>query len=171
MTIEKHLVSSLSAPQPSVSEINPSANIKNTGTMGCVILMNVDLKARNFLLKGNIEYMDFDELESRQQEFTQLIQIKNKVDAIVMGVQVKEPVNIAQRVHAMHKDIPIVILAEPEHHIQLQQALVFTPFLSNDVTTSSTEALDQLADILRDTIKRKQKRHNSKSPLQLHKSG
>jgi len=148
-----------------IEEERVSSDSKDTAVLGCVILLNVDIKVRNVLLKGNIDYIEFNEVESSQQVFTRLVQVKNKIDAIVIGVAIKEPVSIAQRIQSVNKECPVLIMSEPEKHIQLQQALLFTPFLSSDVSTWSTDALDQLNNILRDTIQRKQKKQNYKKTI------
>lgn len=145
-----------------VGNFDPATTITTAATatmsMGSVILLNVGIKMRNLLaVKGN-EQLHFDEMTSVAQMFDELAQMKKKVDAIVLGVQLKEPLRIAQRVHAMGKDIPLLILTEPERYDQLQQALKFTPFLSNNVAPWSTAELEKLPHALLDIVSRKQKR-------------
>ena len=134
-------------------------------TAGCVLMLNVDLKVRNLLAIEGMEYRYFDEVTSSQQSLIEMLQVQSNVDAIVMGVQIEEPVSIAQRVHAINKDIPILILTEPERYKQVKQALIFTPFLSNDVTPWSTDVLSQFPEVLQATVKRNQKRHSYKKSI------
>lgn len=134
-------------------------------TSGRALLLNVDYEVHNLLESKGIEYLCFDEVLSNQQKFIELMQMTSKIDVMVMGVQLKEPVSIAQRVHALNKDIPILILTEPERNEQLKQALMFTPFLSNEVIPWSTDALDKLADTLLETIKRTLKKRRYKQSI------
>ena len=165
MTIEKHIYDISSTMQPLAADVNLSHSDNDVITRGCVLLLNVDDKVRNLLSSKDLEYLYFDEVATSQQMFTNIVQKQNKVDVMVMGVQLKEPVSIAQRVHAINNDVPILILTEPERYKQLKQALIFTPFLSNNVTPWSTDALDQFADVLLETIKRKQKRRSYKKSI------
>ncbi len=130
----------------------------NDDITGFVILLKVGLKVRNLLTIAANEQLCFDEMTSAEQMFVELEQMKTKVDALVLGVQLREPVRIAQRIHSTGKDIPLLILTGPEHHEQLKQVLKFAPFLSNDVMPWSTDALDQLPGALFEMIKRTQKR-------------
>jgi len=165
VTIEKHIYDISSTMQPLAAEVSLSHSDNDVNTGGCVLLLNVDDKVRNLLSNKDLEYLYFDEVATRQQMFTNIVQMQNKVDVMVMGVQLKEPVGIAQRVHAINNDVPILILTEPERYEQLKQALIFTPFLSNNVTPWSTDALDQFADVLQETIQRKHKRRSYKKTI------
>lgn len=132
----------------------------DTAIDGCVILLNVDLKMRELLLGDGETKLTYNEMTSAKQMFVELGQMKNTVDAMVLGVQLEEPVRIAQRIHAMGKDIPLLIMTEPKRHDQLKQALKFAPFLGNDVIPCSTaaEALKQIPGILLQAVSRTQKR-------------
>lgn len=130
----------------------------DTSSCSRVILLNVDIKVRNLLTGSGSAQLRFEELTSTSQMFFELEEKISHVDAIVLGVQHKEPVRIAQRLHSMGLDIPLLILTEPERYEQLKQVLRFAPFLNNDVVPWSTDSLDQLQDVLLETVKRTQKR-------------
>jgi|GEM_PF-1549965 len=132
-----------------------------------VILLNVDLKMRNLLVSSGKHVLCFCEMTSVRQMYVELEQMNNMVDALVLGVQLEEPVRIAQRIHSMGKDIPLLILTEPERHEQLKQALKFAPFLGKDVIPCSTEstALTQLPEVLLETVKRTQKRRTYRGSI------
>jgi len=130
-----------------------------------ILLLDVGIEVRNILAIESMDCLCFEELASSQQMFAQLDQIKNKIDVIVIGVPLKEPVSIAQRIHAINKDISILILTEPSRHDRLKQALMFTPFLSNEVIAWSTGVLNELPGVLLETVRRKQKRHSYKASI------
>jgi len=126
--------------------------------VGHVILLNVDRNVSLLLDGMGTEALCFNEIISTSQMFVELEQMQSDVDAMVLGVLPKEPVRIAQRIHAMGKDIPLLILTEPERHDVLKQALRFAPFVGNEVVPWSMDALDQLPNVLLETVKRTQKR-------------
>jgi len=136
----------------------PDSSNVDTSNTNRVILLNVDIKVRNLLTGSGTGQLRFEELASTSQMFFELEEKISHVDAIVLGVQHKEPVRIAQRIHSMGMDIPLLILTEPERYEQLKQVLKFAPFLNNDVMPWSTDSLDQLQAVLLETVKRTQKR-------------
>ena len=158
MTTHKHIHETAINSQPMAAGVNCTSPENADPNAGCVILLNVDLKVRNLLASEGKIQLCFDEMVSTGQMFAELVQMKNKVDALVLGVQLKEPVRIAQRVHSLGKDIPLLILTEPEHHEQLKQALKFAPFLGNDVVPWSTGSLDKFPAALLETVMRTRKR-------------
>lgn len=125
---------------------------------GRVILLNVDLNVRNLLAGSAGVQFCFDEMASASQMFVELEQMKCEIDAMLLGVQLKEPVRIAQRIHSMGRDIPLLILTEPQRYEQLRQALKFAPFLGNYVVPWSTGELEKLPGMLLETVRRTQKR-------------
>jgi PAS domain S-box-containing protein len=165
VTIENNIYAGSNVmPLPTAEVKFPHAE-SDAITTGCVLMLDVDLKVRNLLAIKGMEYQYFDEVTSNQQMFSEMVQMQSKIDAIVMGVQIKEPVSLAQRIHAINKDIPILILTEPERYKQVKQALAFTPFLSNEIIPWSTDEMNQLKEALQDTVKRKQKRHSYKKSI------
>lgn len=148
---------------PTMTETKNSTNENN---IGCVILLSVDIKTRNLLLIEDKQALDFEEVASAAQMFVELEQKKNQVDTLVLGVQLKDPVRIAQRIHSMGKDIPLIILTEPERYEQLKQALKFAPFLGNDVMPWSTGALEKLPQVLLETVQRTQKRRTYQGTIE-----
>lgn len=126
---------------------------------GHVILLDVDLKVRNLLGGEGKGQLRLDEMTSAGQLYSEELQkMSSPADAMVLGVQLRDPVRIAQRIHAMGMDIPLLILTETEHHEQLKQALQFAPFLSYDVVPWSMGELDKLPAELLETVRRTQKR-------------
>jgi len=139
--------------------VTASANCDDMAPgVGHVILLNIDHKVSLLLAGIGKDVLCFNEITSTSQLFVELEQMQSDVDAMVLGVLTKEPVRVAQRIHTMGKDIPLLILTEPERHDQLRQALRFAPFLGNEVVPWSMDALDQLPDVLLETVKRTQKR-------------
>ena len=158
MTFEKLFRKSGAATQTAAA-VEKSASCDDASpSVGRVILLNVDLKVSRLLTSEGMKQLCFDKISSASQMFVELEQRKSEVDALVLGVNLKEPVSIAQRIYSMGKDIPLLILTEPDRHEQLKQALKFAPYLGNDVVPLSVAALDKFPDVLLETVKRTQKR-------------
>jgi two-component system sensor kinase FixL len=158
MTIEKSVrESGATARAPVlVADLAPADN--SAPGAGRVILLNVDTRVMNLLTAADGQQLRFEKIASASQMLVDLEQMQGDVDAMVLGVLPSEPVRIAQRIHFMGKDIPLLILTEPERHEQLRQALNFAPFLSNNVVPWPMDELDQLPEVLLETVKRTQKR-------------
>ena len=158
MTVEKSISEIGSTAQASALHADLSGCNDSAPGTGRVILLNVDIRVMNLLAAAGGQQLCFEKITSTNQMFIELEQMKGDVDAMVVGVLPKEPVRIAQRIHSMDKDIPLLILTEPERHEQLKQALSFAPFLGNNVVPWPMDGLDQLPDMLLETVKRTQKR-------------
>jgi len=133
---------------------------EGTESVGNVILLSVGPGVSELLTVADMEQLCFHEMTSANQMFYELQLLKSATDALVLGVQLKEPVRIAQRINSMGKDIPIVILTEPERHEHLKQALKFAPFVSNDVMPWSTGELEELPAALLETVRRTKTRRS-----------
>jgi PAS domain S-box-containing protein len=129
-----------------------------SATNNHIVLLNVDIKVKNLLFKQNNEKLDFEEVNNTEQLFQKLKQQKNTIDALILGLEHKEPVRISQRIHSMDKNIPLLILTEPNRHEQLKHVLKFSPFLGNDVLTLATDSLEQLTNTISEMVERAQKR-------------
>ncbi len=165
MAVEKLLRNSGMAVETATPATKSANGDDMASSAGHVILLNVDLKVRNLLASVGKEQLRFDEMTSTSQMLVELEQRKSQIDAMVLGVQFKEPVRIAQRIHAMGRDLPLLILTEPKRYEQLKQALKFAPFLGNDVVPWSTDSLDDLHGALLVTVNRAKKRRVYRSSI------
>lgn len=113
----------------------------------------------------SIETMtDQDALYARFQEG------QRPPDTVLLGMEIAEPVRIAQRIHTYDKHIPILILSPPARFAQLKRTLMFSPFLGNEVLPWSTDETDELPAAIRDSVSRRQQRtryHNTISSAQI----
>lgn len=88
-----------------------------------------------------------------------------KLDVVVLGSLVSEPVQIAQRVQSVDKELAVLILSDPAFHQQMQQALQFSPFLGNQVSCRSTAEGEALVIALQEAITRTKQRRSYRSML------
>lgn len=123
-----------------------------------IVLLNVDLKVRNLLFNQVDTDFNFEEAANTEMLFQMLKEKTSNIDALVLGVEHKEPVRIAQRIHSLDKNIPLLILTEPNKHQQLKNALQFSPFLGSDVLILATDSFEKLPVTLSEMVLRAQKR-------------
>jgi len=79
-------------------------------------------------------------------------------DTVLLGIEIEEPVRIAQRIQTYDKHLPILILSPPARCAQLKRTLMFSPFLGNEVVPWSASELDELPAAIRDAVSRRQQR-------------
>lgn len=80
------------------------------------------------------------------------------VDAILLGADVDDPVAIAQRIHAIEKRVPIIILSGAARCALLRQDLMFSPFVGHEIIVWPTTDLDSVTDVLADAAERRRQR-------------
>ena len=79
-------------------------------------------------------------------------------DTFILGLGVKEPVSIAQRLFLYDKNVPIFIISEEAHCAQLKRSLMFSPFASNEIIPWSITEIGQLSNAVGKAINRRQLR-------------
>jgi len=149
----------------SSAQATATGNTSPEYATGRVVLVDVDAAIVSRLeaqLEGRIS---FETLSASRQMLAELEQMLPRVDALLLGVDVREPVRVAQRVQPLGNDIPVLILTEPEHHAQLGQVLRFSPFLGSDVSPWPVSRLDELSLTLEEAVSRAQKRRSYHSAV------
>ena len=79
-------------------------------------------------------------------------------DAVLLGSEVADPVGISQRIHAVDKRLPIVILSGAEQCALLRQDLMFNPFIGHEIIVWPMTDIDGIADVLADAAERRRQR-------------
>ena len=79
-------------------------------------------------------------------------------DTVLLGLDVDEPVSIAQRLFLYDKNVPIFILSESAHCAQLKKTLMFSPFASNEIVAWPLSEIDELSTAIQKAIQRRQLR-------------
>ncbi|MBA2126955.1 histidine kinase [Hyphomicrobium methylovorum] len=80
------------------------------------------------------------------------------IDAVLLGSDVKEPVNAVQRIHSVDKRVPIIILSGAAQCARLRQDLMFSPFVGHEIIVWPTTDMDGLSDVLIDAAQRRKQR-------------
>lgn len=79
-------------------------------------------------------------------------------DTVLLGLDVEEPVGVAQRLFLYDKNVPIFILSETAHYAQLKKTLMFSPFSSNEIVPWPISDVDELSTAIQKAIQRRQLR-------------
>ncbi|MES9818708.1 MAG: hypothetical protein ABW155_18905 [Candidatus Thiodiazotropha sp.] len=133
---------------------------------GTAVLLKVDPAVFSYIHERLHSVLDLEDLPGLEQLYIGLEQGRVRIDALMLGVSLEEPVRIAQRIHSLGVDIPVLILTEPEHHDQLKHALKFAPFVGNDVLLCSMADFESLPHILSEAVKRVRKRRHYKGSME-----
>ena len=163
MATEKHtprlsVVSSHNTgEQPASTPAAPTAGSADPDQRsGHVALLEVDADTGEELAAQLAGRISFDRMTDTQQLLDELEQL----DVVVLGLRVREPVRLAQRIKSAGNDLPVMILTEPERHERLRQVLRFSPFIGSDVTPWPVDHMDELANALGEAVLRVQKRRS-----------
>ncbi|MBW9267923.1 MAG: PAS domain S-box protein [Candidatus Thiodiazotropha sp. (ex. Lucinisca nassula)] len=133
---------------------------------GTAVLLNVDPTIFSYIHQRLHSTLDLEDLPGLEQLYIGLEQGRVRIDALMLGVSLEEPVRIAQRIHSLGVDIPVLILTEPEHHDHLKHALKFAPFVGNDVLLCSIADYESLPRILSEAVERVRKRRHYKGSME-----
>lgn len=99
---------------------------------------------------------------------------KQHIASIVLGSEIKDPIQASQRLHGIKKDISVIILASKENLRPLQKSISFTPLLGSSTVCMSEDNLhgleDELLKIITNFIKlRESRKVSQKLNFQLNK--
>lgn len=134
------------------------AAASRVGVQATVDLVGVDREVAAVLYRHLAPSLVFQEIHDEERLLSALQQGAQMPDVVLLGMALDEPVRVAQRVHAVDKNIPILILSPPGHCTQLRRTLMFSPFLGSEVTPWSTAEIDELPSAIRDAAGRRQQR-------------
>jgi PAS domain S-box-containing protein len=115
--------------------------------------LNTNLSAGVFLEHNDLPQFLYEHLEDNF----------GAPDIVVLGLNVEEPIRIAEHILVLRRDIKIVILCKDNRQNTLQKAIQFSPFLNSDVLSfefKSNSNLRTKLQALVDNVE-KQRRYNT----------
>ncbi len=65
------------------------------------------------------------------------------IDALVLPTSLDEPLELAQRAHAIDRNLAVVVLCEPERCGHVERALEFAPFVGGDVVAVAVDGSER----------------------------
>ncbi len=79
-------------------------------------------------------------------------------DLVALGPQFDDPLRVAQQIHQVDKQIPLLLLCEPEQYASLKHALQFTPLLGREVRCLSLDDDATAVVAVQDAVQRTKQR-------------
>lgn len=109
-----------------------------------------------------------DDLELRRYDASlalerELAPVRDRVDAIVVGPEVMDPIQCVQRAYQLNPSISVVLLGSAERSARLSEALQFLPFVGVDV--SCQEVGDEWSQALSQAIERTRARRRHQQTM------
>lgn len=127
---------------------------------GHVTLVRVDDTVSEVLVRELEHELSFHDALGEDEMLSVLARDTLKTDAIVLGTLLDRPVQFAQQVYSLGKDLPILILSPRERFEQLRQAVQFSPFLGSETRPWPASQVGELAAELRECVIRMQQRRS-----------
>ncbi|MFN3405387.1 MAG: ATP-binding protein [Cytophagaceae bacterium] len=94
--------------------------------------------------------------------------VQKKVDALIIGEEISNPIRLAQYAYSADKSLSILIISEPSHYKNLKQAILFTPFIGPTVNCISDGDEFTVANKIDDLIHKTHQRRNYESLKKIH---
>ncbi|MBA2537603.1 MAG: PAS domain S-box protein, partial [Actinobacteria bacterium] len=101
-----------------------------------------------------------EEVARLEDALGRLAQDEHGIDALVLPPDLEEPLDIAQRAHALDPELAIVMVCPPERCVQIARALEFAPFLGEDVIVVSSAEESALAGEVAEAAERARRRRD-----------
>lgn len=73
-------------------------------------------------------------------------------DILVLGLNVQEPIRIAEHTLVLHKGIKVIIFCDEAQREAIKKAILFSPFLSSDVTTFIFDKKEDFLELLQEEV-------------------
>lgn len=132
--------------------------MKSSSEVGILQLVGVSPAVTDLLRQELGPEFSIEAMQDLENLYASFNEGHRPADTVLLGMDIEEPVRIAQRIHIYDKHIPIMILSPPARCAQLKRTLMFSPFLGNEVVPWSTIEVEELPGAIRDSVGRRQQR-------------
>jgi PAS domain S-box-containing protein len=102
------------------------------------------------------EFIEIPESEAREE----LAQQAKAADVYLIGEVVGNPIKLAQMVHSVDSYLSVLIINDSRSFSKMKQALLFTPFIGNNVQSLASDAGNGLASATQNAVLKTQQRRN-----------
>lgn len=137
--------------------MNPVSN-RGEPWISTVVTMGVDKSILDIIsrkLNGLLRWEEWaEDSAAKSKHPDQLLQS----DAVLIGPQLDNPVQVAQRVYRVDKTIPVLILSPADRIADLERSIIFSPYLGSEVRPWSVTDVDRLASALQIAVERRRQR-------------
>src|SRR4051812_3617654 len=122
--------------------------------MSTILLIQVDPRSAAQLrqVAGLVPLLKFTEVAAADRMAAAIQSPQEPVAALVLGAAIDHPTRLVQQMHAVDKDVGVLILTAPQQVEELSQTLRFTPFIGEDVHCCAVGTASSLSQALADTI-------------------
>lgn len=124
--------------------------------VGVLQLLGVSTAIYDLLRQELCPTINLREVSDKEVLYSRFEEGSQSADTLVFGMEIEEPVRIAQRIFTYDKNLPIFILSSPSRCVQLKRTLMFSPLVGNEVTPWSTDEMDALSGAIRSAVERRQ---------------
>lgn len=87
------------------------------------------------------------------------------LDGLVIGTEIEDPIQTAQRAHTGNREVPILILSDAGKVRALEEAIRFAPFLGDEVSCLPVQEARQLPVMLSGMVTRAQARRSYRAKV------
>lgn len=134
------------------------------GERESILLLQVDPKTSRLVHEASALFYPVSVYDSDSQAnaICRVTDPTPVVDAVVVGTAVHDPIQTAQRLRLVKKDMSIIVLSEAASFASLTKAIHFAPFLGSQVTCFSLEQVEELPGKLSEAVRSIQQRRSYK---------
>lgn len=116
----------------------------------------------------------FVSLDSSDEAINVLKSLKGPVTSVVLGSELKNPIQTSQRLYALNHDTSVIILSDKENSANIERSILFTPFLGKFTTCAVEQDFQKVVSVLEQMVDavikhRKSKLLSEKMNFDLHK--
>ncbi|MGI8419104.1 MAG: PAS domain S-box protein [Candidatus Levyibacteriota bacterium] len=135
--------------------------------MRAIIGFQLDISLESSLKKASnsLKITNIDTEKKQQRIITEIEKESIRVDAVIIGSTVKDPISMVQRLHFIDKNISVIILCPPDTYHQMLDAIQFAPFLGEEVSCHSIENSGELIIKIENAVANTHRRRKYKDAL------
>ena len=86
-------------------------------------------------------------------------------DVVIVGNAVHKPVDVVHAIHAMDKELPVVILSDPTNYSPLARAIMFSPFVGREVVVWPLDQVTDLPRVIREAAEQRRQRRTYRKTM------
>lgn len=123
-----------------------------------LIFFEVDEALAELIASSLQDYHHIVQISGSSLLYAELDEHRNLINAVLLGSQVHDPLNVAQRIYSLDKKLPVIILGDEAQCVKLRSSQMFIPFVGYEVLVWPINDTDGLVEVLADAAHRRQQR-------------
>lgn len=136
------------------------SSVLNRGehVMGTVVTMGVHKSILDSIINRLSATMRWEEWSTSSVGTNSHPEQLLQSDAVLLGAELENPIQVAQRVYRVDKTIPVLMLSPAERMAALERDIIFSPYIGSEVRPWSLGDLERLASALQNAVERRRQR-------------